>query len=187
MSLREKELISGLQLGNKATFDFLFRSYYSGLCSYANIYLKSPDISEEIVQEVFVRLWERHGKILIHTSIRAYLYQSVFNGCINYLKSVQTSGFKHVDLEDVSIRNELLSMDLSDNEFSNIFSEEVEKDLESAINDLPDQCRKIFILSRMDNLTYGEISELLKVSRSTVKTQMSRAMSRILKQMKKYF
>ena len=63
MNLSEKELITGLQLGDKSNFDFLFRSYYSGLCSYANIYLKSSDISEEIVQEVFVKLWEKHDKI----------------------------------------------------------------------------------------------------------------------------
>jgi RNA polymerase sigma factor (sigma-70 family) len=124
MSLREKELITGLQQGNKSTFDQLFRSYYSGLCTYAKSYLKSTDISEEIVQEVFVRLWEKHSKILIHTSIRAYLYQSVFNGCINYIKSIQSIDFKHIDVEDVSIRHELMSMDQADSEFSRIFSED---------------------------------------------------------------
>jgi RNA polymerase sigma-70 factor, ECF subfamily len=187
MNLREKELINGLQLGNRSTFDFLFRSYYTGLCSYANSYLKSKDISEEIVQEVFVKLWEKHNKIFIHTSIRAYLYQRVFNTCMNHIKGIQSSGFKHVDLEDVSIRNELMSMDLADEEFSKMFSEDVEKDLESAIDDLPDQCREIFRMCRMDNLSYKEIASTLKVSKSTVKTQMSRAMNRILKQMEKYF
>jgi RNA polymerase sigma-70 factor (ECF subfamily) len=187
MSLREKELITGLQLGNRSTFDFLFRNYYSGLCSYAKNYLKSGEISEEIVQEVFVRLWERHNKILIHTSIRAYLYQSVFNGCMNHIKGIQSSGFKHVDLEDVSIRHELMSMELTDTEFSKIFSGDVERDLESAISDLPDQCGQIFRMCRVDNLTYKEISNMLNVSRSTVKTQMSRAMNRIMKQMEKYF
>ena len=187
MSLREKELITGLQLGNRSTFDFLFRSYYGGLCSYANAYLKSNDISEEIVQEVFVRLWEKHSKIVIHTSIRAYLYQSVFNGCMNYIKGMQSSGFKHIDLEDISIRNELMSMDLADGEFSKMFADDVERDLESAISDLPDQCRDIFRMCRNDNLSYKEIAKQLKVSRSTVKTQMSRAMNRILKQMENYF
>jgi hypothetical protein len=59
MSLREHELITGLQLVKKDTFDFLFRSYYSGLCPDANNYLKPSDKSEEIVQEVFLRIWER--------------------------------------------------------------------------------------------------------------------------------
>ena len=187
MSIRGKEQITGIQLGNKSTFDHLFRSYYSGLCSYANSYLKSADISEEIVQEVFVKLWEKHNIISIHTSIRAYLYQSVFNSCINHIKGIQASGFKHVNLEDNSIRHELISMDLADSVFSKLFSDNAEKDLESAIGGLPDQCREIFKMCRLDNLSYGEIASLLKISKSTVKTQMSRAMSRIMKQMEKYF
>jgi RNA polymerase sigma-70 factor, ECF subfamily len=187
MSLREKEINTSLQLENRSSFDLLFRSYYSGLCSYANNYLKSKDISEEIVQEVFIRLWEKRNKTLIHTSIRAYLYQSVFNGCMSYIKEIRTSGFKHVDLEDFSIRTELMSMDLADAEFSKMFSEDIEKDLEAAISELPEQCRKIFTMCRTDNLSYNEISNILKVSKSTVKTQMSRAMNKILKQMEKYF
>jgi RNA polymerase sigma-70 factor, ECF subfamily len=187
MNLREQELLAGLQKGDKSTFDFLFRSYYSGLSSYANSYLKSMDIAEEIVQEVFVKIWEKHNKILIHTSIRAYLYQSVFNACMNHIKGIQSSGFKHVDLEDISIRHELMSMELADDEFARMYSEDVERDLESAINDLPDQCGEIFRLCRMNNLTYKEISSMLNVSKSTVKTQMSRAMNRIMKQMEKYF
>jgi RNA polymerase sigma-70 factor, ECF subfamily len=187
MSLREKELIKGLQLGNKSTFDFIFKSHYAHLCSYAKNYLRSAELSEEIVQEVFIRIWEKRGKINIHTSIRAYLYQSVFNGCMNYIKGIQSSGFKHIDHDDASIRNELMSMDLADSQFSMLFSAEVEKELESAIRGLPDQCRQIFRMCRMDNLTYREISDLLNISNSTVKTQMSRAMNRILRQMEKYF
>jgi RNA polymerase sigma-70 factor, ECF subfamily len=187
MSLRDKELINGLQPGNKSTFDLIFKSYYAVLCSYANNYLKSNDLADEIVQEVFIKIWEKQSNISIHTSIRAYLYQSVFNACMNYLRAKQTTAFKHVDLDDLSIRNELLSMEMADAEFSRSFSEDIEKDLESAISELPEQCREIFIMCRGDNLSYNEISNLLNVSKSTVKTQMSRAMNRIMKQMEKYF
>jgi RNA polymerase sigma-70 factor (ECF subfamily) len=78
-------------------------------------------------------------------------------------------------------------MELADSEFSKMFSEDVERDLESAIVNLPDQCREIFKMCRIDNLSYKEIAGMLKVSKSTVKTQMSRAMNRIMKQMEKYF
>jgi RNA polymerase sigma-70 factor, ECF subfamily len=187
MSLSDKELINGLQAGNESAFDLLFKTYYPALCSYANSYLRSADHADEIVQEVFVKLWEKHGKIHIHTSLRAYLYQSVFNGCMNYLREKQTAAPKHVDLDDLSIRNELMSLEMADGEFSGFLSEEAEKDLESAIGELPDQCREIFMMCRSDNLSYKEISNLLKVSKSTVKTQMSRAMNRLMKQMEKYF
>ena len=68
-----------------------------------------------------------------------------------------------------------------------MFSEDAESDLEAAISSLPDQCREIFIMCREENQSYKEISKLLNVSKSTVKTQMSRAMNKILKQMEKYF
>ncbi len=164
-----------------------FKSYYPPLCSYAKNYLKSAELADEIVQEVFINLWEKHSKIHIHTSIRAYLYQSVFNGCMNYIRGKQTAAFKHVDLDDLSIRDELMSMEMADAEFSRVFSEEADADLESAIGELPEQCREIFMMCRSDDLSYKEISNLLKVSKSTVKTQMSRAMNRLMKQMEKYF
>ena len=186
MSLREKEMIAGLQQGDKSTFDFLFRSYYSGLCSFANSYLKSNEAAEEVVQDVFVRLWEKHNRIRIQSSIRAYLYQSVFNACMTCLKETKVSGYRHVDIEDSVVRNELMSMDLADSEFTRIFSEDAERELESAISELPDQCREIFRLCRIENLSYKEISNMLDVSKSTVKTQMSRAMERIMKQMEKF-
>jgi RNA polymerase sigma factor (sigma-70 family) len=106
---------------------------------------------------------------------------------MTYIKRSQASGFKHIDLEDASIRNELMSMELADMEFSKMFSEDVESGLEAAISSLPDQCREIFIMCREDNQSYKEISKLLNVSKSTVKTQMSRAMNKIMKQMEKYF
>lgn len=186
MSLREKELITGLQPDNRSAFDSLFRNYYAGLCSFAHIYVKSAYLSEEIVQEVFIKIWEKHDKINIHTSISAYLYRSVFNACMTSIKSSQASDFKHIDLDDASIRNELLSMDLADSEFSKMFAEDAERDLEAVISSLPEQCREIFIMCREDNQSYKEISNLLKVSKSTVKTQMSRAMNKIMKQMEKY-
>jgi DNA-directed RNA polymerase specialized sigma24 family protein len=126
MILREKELITGLQQGNRPTFDFLLRNYFSGWCSYAYKYLKSAYISEEIVQEVSVKLRGKHNKIIIHASIRAYLYQNIFNGCMNYIKGIQSSGLNYVDLKDISFRNKLMAMDLSDSEFSRGFSDEVE-------------------------------------------------------------
>jgi RNA polymerase sigma-70 factor (ECF subfamily) len=187
MSLREKELSTGYQPGNRSAFDSLFRNYYAGLCSFAHIYVKSAYLAEEIVQEVFIKIWEKHDKINIHTSISAYLYRSVFNACMTFIKSSQESDFKHIDLDDASIRNELLSMDLADSEFSKIFAEDAERDLEAVISSLPEQCREIFMMCREDNQSYKEISNLLKVSKSTVKTQMSRAMNKIMKQMEKYF
>jgi RNA polymerase sigma-70 factor, ECF subfamily len=187
MNLKEREIISGLHNGVRTQFDYLFKCYYSGLCIYANSYLKSFELSEEVVQEVFVKLWENHDRIIIHTSLKAYLYRSVFNTCLNFLKINQSSSHKHFDLDQPGIQLELMALETSDSLFSQLFSEQVEKDLEDAIAALPEQCRTIFKMCRYENLSYPEISSKLNVSLSTVKTQMSRAMEKLLRQMEKYF
>jgi RNA polymerase sigma-70 factor, ECF subfamily len=187
MNLSEKELIDGLTQGDKQVFDLIFRNHYPGLCTYACSYVKSAEIAEEIVQELFIRIWEKHPTLHIHTSIKAYLYQSVFNASVNHLKKLQSKGYSHIDVESQTVRNELLSMDMADDKFSKLYSDDAERDLESAIESLPDQCRQIFRMARFSNMSYGEISDRLNVSRSTVKTQMARAMDKIMKQMDKYF
>jgi RNA polymerase sigma-70 factor, ECF subfamily len=187
MNLQELEIIDGLHNGVRTQFDHLFKYYYSGLCIYANGYLRSSETSEEIVQEVFVKLWENHERIIIHTSLKAYLYRSVFNACLNYLKFNQSSNHKNIELDQSGIQLELMALETSDSLFNQLFSEQIEKELEEAIAALPEQCRKIFKMCRYEDLSYPEISDMLNVSLSTVKTQMSRAMEKLLRQMEKYF
>jgi RNA polymerase sigma-70 factor (ECF subfamily) len=182
-----KELTTKLQEGDKATFDFLFRAHYPGLCAFARTYVRSADTAEELVQEVFVKIWERHQRLIIHTSVKSYLYQSVFNSCITYIKTARAESGRHADPDDPAVRNELMLTTPGPDEFETLFNDEAERDLEDAINSLPEQCREIFTLCRYGNLSYKEISKKMDISGSTVKTQMSRAMNRIMKQMKKYF
>ena len=148
--------------------------------------MKSPETSEEIVQEVFIRIWETHENISIHTSFRAYLFRSVYNACINQLKKSQADTSRNIDLEDAAIQSELMMMNTGDEPVSGYFSGEAEKELEQAIEDLPQQCREIFSLCRFDNLSYPEISAKLNISLSTVKTQMSRAMEKLYLRMEKF-
>ena len=90
-------------------------------------------------------------------------------------------------LDENNQQTELLLIATSNTAFTNILSEEIEKELKSAIENLPEQCRKIFCLSRFENLSYIEIAKLLGITVSTVKTQMSRAMTKLMKNMDKYF
>ena len=186
MEFSEKDIIAKLNAGDKSAFDLLFRRYYTPLCTYAKGYMKSSEASEEIVQEVFIRIWETHRNISIHTSVQAYLFRSVFNACINKLKKVQADTTKNLDLEDAAIQSELMMMNTGEEMISKYFSEEAEKELEQAIEDLPQQCREIFGLCRFENLSYPEISAKLNISLSTVKTQMSRAMGRLYLRMEKF-
>lgn len=186
MEFPEKDIIAKLTAGDKSVFDLLFRRYYTPLCTYAKGYLKSSEVSEEIVQEVFIRIWESHRNISIHTSVKAYLFRSVFNACINQLKKTQADNLKHINLEDAAIQSELMMMNNGEDIISKYFSEEAAIELELAIEDLPQQCREIFSLCRFDNLSYPEISAKLNISLSTVKTQMSRAMEKLYLRIEKF-
>ena len=83
---RELELFAKMKLGNQEAFNYFFDYYYSGLCIYANRYIGVLSISEEIVQDVFVRFWEKRQLINVESSVRFYLFRSVHNQCLNQLK-----------------------------------------------------------------------------------------------------
>ena len=186
MKLNDAYIIEGFNKGDKLIFELVFKTYYPGLCIYAQDLVKSADIAEELIQEYFLYLWENHSKIHIKTSIKAYLYRSIHNRCLNYFRDKFPSASKRMHLEQLRPQMELLSIEIPDNFFDPSFSEQVEVELDQAIDNLPEQCKEIFRMSRYDNLSYPEISSRLKISLSTVKTQMSRAMKKLSERMDKY-
>lgn len=187
MNWLEKDIYEGIKNGDKNIFDLVFKSHYSGLCIFANDYLKSYDIAEEVVQEVFVTLWEKRSKIIIKTSLKAYLYRCVRNGCLNYIRDNSTKDFKKVQIEEIKSRSDLMFIEIPDTVFDWAFTETMEHELDETIESLPEQCRIIFNMSRYENLPYPKIAETLNISLSTVKTQMSRAVNKLREKMSKYF
>jgi len=182
----DKEILEGLRKGDRKTFELVFKAYYPRLCNYANGILHSFDSAEEVVQEVFINFWNKHATIEIYTSLKPYLFRSVYYGCLNYLRKNKTIK-DSVRLPDESEqKKELLLLATSTTPFTLLVSEEFEKELDHAIEGLPDQCRKIFCLSRFENLSYAEIAEKLGLTVSTVKTQMSRAMTKLIENFDEY-
>jgi RNA polymerase sigma-70 factor (family 1) len=186
MDLQDSEIIEGIANGNKKIFDMIFKKFYPGLCSFANDYLRSIDIAQEITQEVFLYLWENQGKIEIKISLKAYLYRSIHNRCMNYIRDNSSLSHKRIHIDQLKSQSDLLFIEISDSIFDQIFSDQVEKELEQTIENLPEQCKIIFRLNRYENLSYPEIAQKLDVSLSTVKTQMSRAMNKLHEKMSKY-
>lgn len=174
----ENEIIKGLRDGNRDIFNMVFKSFYSILVSFARDLLKSYDLAREVVQEIFVRLWENHTRINIQTSLKAYLYKSVNNACLNYMRNNKRSIVQPVDVVHLHYLEDLVA---DDSNWLNTPGqlEMMEANLRKAIDHLPDQCRQIFLLCRFEHLTYPQIAEKLSVSLSTVKTQMGRAMAKL--------
>lgn len=163
-------------------FEALFKTHYARLCFYANTIVGNISVSEEIVSDIFTEIWEKRTQIEFNSSIKAYLYKSVYNRCINYIK--------HVKVENTYV-NYLLK-----NESKNLFSEMpsyaydekvMNKEIKTAIDNLPEQCRNIFLLSRVQNKKYHEIAAILELSPKTVENQMTIALRKLREALKHLF
>ncbi len=152
-----------------AGFEKLFRLYYSRLCAYANLFLNDPDASEDVVQDVFFKLWKNRGELTVTTNIRSYLFRAVRNGCMNVIGNVSVrETYKQANEEEIRRREQ--------EPIDEMMVSELEQRIRETIGQLPAERRKIFILSRFDGLKYREIAEHLNISVKTVENQMYQAL-----------
>ncbi|MFH5834309.1 RNA polymerase sigma-70 factor [Halalkalibaculum sp. DA384] len=170
--MRDQQLFQQVKAGDPEAFETLFRSYYDRLIKFVWGYVKSEAIAEEIIQELFTKIWEEGESIEINRSVKNYLYTSARNMSLDYLKHKKV--VQNWEQEKQALRKEKpMTSDLEKNLHQKFVLEEVEK----AIQSLPKRRRMIFILSRYEGMTYREIAEFLDISVNTVETQISRALN----------
>ena len=168
----------GFKIKTKADFEKLFNTHYSNMCAYANNFLKDVDASEEVVQEVLYKLWTNKDSLIITSSIQSYLFRAVRNASLNVLK--------HVNIrEDYKMHNEYERDDELSSEDEMIVSE-LDLKIRKAIDLLPIERKKVFLLSRYEGLKYKEIAEKLNISVSTVENQMVKALKFLRTELKDY-
>lgn len=163
----------------KSDFESLFRSNYSTLCAYANHFLKDVSASEEVVQEVMYRLWVNRQTTQISGSIQAYLFRAVRNSCLNVIKH-------HGVVEAFRRSEEQAGANTVNGEEDTLVVRELESKIRHAIDLLPVERRKVFILSRYDGLTYAEIAGKLGISVKTVENQMGKALKFLREELAEY-
>ena len=164
--ITDQNLAESIKNSNQGVFELVFNYYYSGLVIYADQIIKNTEISEDIVQSVFLKLWETRETIEIR-SLRSYFMQCVKNRCIDHLRSQQVK--QRFDDRIPDADHLVMEEDLwTKNELSEL--------IERAIEDLPPRCRDIFCMSRYENLKIAEIAERLDLSKRTVETQISKAL-----------
>jgi len=134
----------------------------------------SQQTAENIVQNVFVFLWEKHQTLQIHTSISSYLYTLVKNKCIDYLRHQKTA-------QEYRAEQALKLSALEQLDTGLISGENIEQTVQQAIDKLPSRCREVFILSRVEGKKYREIAEILGISLNTVENQMGIALKKLRK------
>ncbi|QGY47180.1 RNA polymerase sigma-70 factor [Maribellus comscasis] len=163
----EDEIWIQIKSGNKKAFRTLFDQYYYSLCLYANSILKDADLSQDVVSDSFIRIWEKRENIHIESTIKNYLLLTVRNAVYSYLRSPES---RKVDLNTVIENIENIPINNYDLE-----KDETILRVKKLIEELPDQRKKIFELATVGGKTYKEIAHLLGISVNTVNTQMSRA------------
>jgi RNA polymerase sigma-70 factor, ECF subfamily len=157
----------------EAAFEEMFKTHFRKLYAYAITIVKDEMTAEEIVQQVFYKIWERKGYVDIQTSVTAYLYRSVYNDSLNHLKHLKVKAAYQAHAAHIG-KNE------SANAVSKVQLSELQEKLDIALRELPEQCRTIFQMSRFEELRYQEIANRLGLSVKTVENQMSKAL-RILR------
>ena len=161
-------MIKGLRSGQESAYEQLFKEFYKPLTVFANSYVKDLETGKEIVQDLFVHLYEKRKTLVITTSVKSYLYQSVRNRCLNHIKHQQVQKSHHDQMKP--------ELDFSDNLEDKIRETELEHMVSKVVDQLPPQCKKIFNMSRVSGLSNGEIAEQLEISKRTVETQISNAL-----------
>ena len=155
-----------MKLGNSKAYDFLMNSFYQKLCGYAYTLSHEHAAAEDIVQNVFVKLWSNKKNINTSFSIKSYLYKSVYNEFINQYRKNKPVFFlekKYLESVDLVVEN------------SNENLDKLLQLVDKEINELPSKCREIFILNKKEGLTHIEISEHLNISIKTIEGHMTRA------------
>ena len=170
MDILEEAIWKKLQKKDLETFERYYREHYKSFFLIACKYLKDSLQAEEIVNDVFLKIWEDGKNIVIESSLKSYLYKAVINRCINTLNKNKRESDHRSDIN--LFRDEGYEMQL-------IEENELKIKLFAAIDQLPDQCRKVFEMSRFDELKQQEIADKLGISIKTVKNHITIALKQL--------
>ena len=161
-------LVRDLNAGREEAMKYLYAAYYASLCRFARTFVRSSEDAEDIVQQLFIRIWEKKIDVEKMVSLDNYLYTAVSNGCVSFMR-------RHKESEDLE-------------RAAGEYEEELPIDKESiwaAVGSLPEQCRVILALAVFDDMKYEEVAERLRISVNTVKTQMKIAYRELRKKLDK--
>lgn len=180
----EKEVLDKLSCSDFSTFRDVYKSLYIPLYNYANRFVSDTEVAKDIVQETFLTLWENRTEIKSVKNLKNYLFKSIKNRCLNY--------FKHLQVEDNHQDNayywlkgiELAAPDRYNNVFEYLDNEDLKSRVSKILDGLPEERKKIFMLSRFHGLKNQEIADKLNISVRTVDTQIYRAMKVFKEQLK---
>ncbi len=154
---------------NESSYEELFKNWYAPLCKLIFRTLKDKALTEDTVQDVFIKLWEKRNELKIETSLKSYLYRAAINATFNII--AKNKRYPKLSIEDMTTE-----ISYSSNIEGEIQARELEQKINDTLMTLPEGCREVFVLSRQEGLSYKEIAETLEISIKTVENQMGKAL-----------
>lgn len=168
-------LVESINKGDKLAFKYLYSNYYNELCTYAHSLAKDHDLAEDIVQNVMINIWNKKPDLNIKTSIKSYLYRSVYNHFVNTYRQKQKE-LNYVD------QMKAKALTYFADEKSDVIEKKI-KIVQAEIEKLPPKCKEAFLLNKINGLKYKEVAEELDVTVKTVEAHIHKALVRIKKRL----
>jgi RNA polymerase sigma-70 factor (ECF subfamily) len=179
VSTGNNDINKSVSLVDLKSFESIFREYYQMLCSYSYRFVKDTDTAEEIVQELFYKLWEKRTELQVNSSIKSYLFSAVHNRCLKFIE--------HKNVEARYRSYYLIHGSEIDNEHQNSSDvRELQGIIERTLESLPERCGRIFRLNRFEGLKYNEIAVKLSISVKTVEANMGKALKLLRRNLRNY-
>jgi RNA polymerase sigma-70 factor (ECF subfamily) len=179
MGPRESRELRQIRKGDIESFERLFHRFYKGLSGYARTLVQSGEVAEEVVQDVFYNVWKNRESLRITRSWQSYLYRSVYNNSMMYLRKNR----REQVMEEGSIQE---PVDRSPDPSQVLEYLEVSDRVSGVLLDLPGRTREIFLLNRQEGLKYREIAERLSISVKTVEANMGKALRALRNNLEQY-
>ena len=164
---------------DKHSFEKLFKDNFKGMVRFCMMYVKDYETAKELVQDSFISLWEKKDTIDISKPVKSYLASIVYNKSLNYLRDNKKYNKEIIDFEGLS------SVDCFQ-KYDAVELEELQININTSINELPEKCKEVFMLSRFENLKYQEIADKLGISIKTVEAQISKALAHLREKLAAY-
>lgn len=170
--------VNKIRIGNTTAFQELFNLYCQQLINFSRNYVKDKQIAENVVQDVFVSVWQNRTNLDPSKMIKAYLFTAVKNNSLKHLRQLNIAS-TGID-DNIKIVSDEVRPDKKFDE------KEMELKIHQAIDELPEKCMEIFKMNRFENLKYAEIAVILDISVKTVETQMGRALKKLRERLKPF-
>lgn len=175
--MEDKAFIIKIKEGDKKTFEKLFRSYYPSLCHYAIRYVKTKEAAEEVVQELFLKIWKSRKTLNSDSNLSAYLYKATYTNCLAQLRKRKIRDRHNESISHLS--NYATHQ-------SELETDEINSLITKTLSQLPERTLQIFKMSRHEGLKYKEIADKLSISIKTVESNMGRALRMLRTNLKDY-